>query len=305
MAHLSLVALVVEEYDPAIRFFVDVLGCQLVEDSVAATNDGRPKRWVVVRPPGAQTGFLLARADGEAQAARVGDQTGGRVSFFLRVDDFDGTLERMAAAGVELLSEPRTEPYGRVVVFRDLMGNKWDLLGPASPTADPVDTGLRYLPKGFHSGDERSMLTGMLDWYREGIVVKVAGLSQELAVARVVRSETTIAGIVKHLAFVEDGWFTSSLAGRPDPEPYDPDDPVWDFRTARDEPLADSIALYEAACARSRAVTAELDLDHVGADTSRRVFTLRWVLLHMIEETARHLGQLDILRELADGTVGD
>lgn len=127
---LELVTLVVDEYDPAIAFFVDVLGFALVEDSAATTNDGRTKRWVVVRPPGAQTGLLLARADGDEQRRVVGNQHAGRVGFFLRVDDFDGTLARLRAAGAELVTEPRDEPYGRVVVFRDLAGNRWDLLGP-------------------------------------------------------------------------------------------------------------------------------------------------------------------------------
>jgi catechol 2,3-dioxygenase-like lactoylglutathione lyase family enzyme len=129
--HLESVAIVVAEYDPAIAFFVGALGFELVEDSPATTTDGgRPKRWVVVRPPGAATGILLARADGPAQEAAVGDQFAGRVGFFLRVDDFDAARERMVAAGVTFASPPRDEPYGRVAVFRDIAGNKWDLLGP-------------------------------------------------------------------------------------------------------------------------------------------------------------------------------
>jgi catechol 2,3-dioxygenase-like lactoylglutathione lyase family enzyme len=127
---LDLVTIVVEEYDPAIAFYTEVLGFELVEDSPSLTNDGRPKRWVVVRPPGGGTGLLLARADGERQAAVVGDQAAGRVGFFLRVDDFDATYARMVAAGVTFHTEPRTEPYGRVVVFSDIAGNRWDLLGP-------------------------------------------------------------------------------------------------------------------------------------------------------------------------------
>ncbi|WP_406688572.1 VOC family protein [Saccharopolyspora sp. ID03-671] len=127
---ISLVSLVVDEYDRAVEFFVGVLGFELVEDSPSLTNDGRPKRWVVVRPPGAGTGLLLAQADGDAQVAAAGNQTGGRVGFFLQVDDFDGQYRRMVEAGVEFLGEPRSEPYGRVVVFRDIAGNKWDLLGP-------------------------------------------------------------------------------------------------------------------------------------------------------------------------------
>ncbi len=127
---IDLVTIVVAEYDPAIEFFTRVLGFDLVEDSPSLTNDGRPKRWVVVRPPGAETGILLARADGERQGAVVGDQLAGRVGFFLRVDDFDAAYDRMVAAGVEFVSLPRAEPYGRVAVFRDVAGNRWDLLGP-------------------------------------------------------------------------------------------------------------------------------------------------------------------------------
>jgi catechol 2,3-dioxygenase-like lactoylglutathione lyase family enzyme len=129
--HLGLVAVVVREYDPAISFFVDALGFELAEDSPALTNDGRPKRWVVVRPPGAATGLLLARADGDDQAAVTGRQAAGRVGFFLQVEDFGAAYERMTSAGVEFLTAPRTEPYGQVVVFRDIAGNKWDLIGPA------------------------------------------------------------------------------------------------------------------------------------------------------------------------------
>lgn len=127
---LDLITIVVDDYDQAIAFFTGVLGFSLVEDSPSLTNDGRPKRWVVVRPPGAETGILLARADGQRQAAAVGNQVAGRVGFFLRVDDFDAAYERMMAANVEFLTSPRTEPYGRVAVFRDIAGNRWDLLGP-------------------------------------------------------------------------------------------------------------------------------------------------------------------------------
>ncbi len=130
MSMLELVTIIVDDYGPAIRFFVDVLGFELVEDAPSLTNDGRPKRWVVVRPRGAQTGLLLARADGERQAAAVGAQVAGRVGFFLRVADFDAEHARMRAAGVEFVTAPREEPYGRVAVFLDVAGNRWDLLGP-------------------------------------------------------------------------------------------------------------------------------------------------------------------------------
>jgi catechol 2,3-dioxygenase-like lactoylglutathione lyase family enzyme len=131
---LHLITIVVDDYDPAIEFFTGILGFDLAEDSPSLTNDGRPKRWVVVRPPGGQTGILLARADGQAQAAVVGRQVAGRVGFFLTVDDFAAAYARMRSAGVEFVTAPRTEPYGQVAVFLDIAGNRWDLLGP--PAAD-------------------------------------------------------------------------------------------------------------------------------------------------------------------------
>ena len=132
MAHIEQVALIVDDYDEAIAFFVGCLGFELLEDSPSLTNDGRPKRWVVVRPPGALTGLLLARADDGNQERAVGEQFAGRVGLFLRVDDFEAAYGRMVRAGVEFVTEPRDEPYGRVAVFKDIAGNRWDLLGPAA-----------------------------------------------------------------------------------------------------------------------------------------------------------------------------
>jgi catechol 2,3-dioxygenase-like lactoylglutathione lyase family enzyme len=122
---ISLATLVVADYDEAIGFFVDALGFDLVEDTPRGG-----KRWVVVRPPGGGSGLLLARADGDDQAAVVGHQTGGRVGFFLEVDDLDVAWRRMTAAGVEFLEQPRHESYATVAVFVDVAGNRWDLLGP-------------------------------------------------------------------------------------------------------------------------------------------------------------------------------
>lgn len=130
MANLDLVALIVDDYDKAIDFFVRVLDFDLIEDEPSLTNDGRPKRWVVVRPKGGATGILLARADGDHQAAAVGEQFAGRVGLFLRVDDCDAAYTRMITAGVSFVKPPRTEPYGKIAVFLDIAGNRWDLLGP-------------------------------------------------------------------------------------------------------------------------------------------------------------------------------
>ena len=124
--HVELVALIVDDYDAAIDFYVRKVGFGLVED----TDMGDGKRWVVVRPPGSDAGLLLARATDD-QAARVGDQAGGRVMFFLETDDFARDHQRMAAAGVRFAEAPRHEPYGTVAVWEDLYGNKWDLIQPA------------------------------------------------------------------------------------------------------------------------------------------------------------------------------
>jgi len=121
---LGAVTLVVRDYDEAIAWYVDKAGFVLAED----TDLGGGKRWVTVAVSADGPRLLLAKASGEAQAARVGDQTGGRVAFFLHTTAFDADHAGMRAAGVRFLEEPRREPYGSVAVFEDLYGNRWDLL---------------------------------------------------------------------------------------------------------------------------------------------------------------------------------
>lgn len=129
MAHLGLVSLVVREYDEAIRFFVGTLGFELREDTYL---EAEQKRWVVVAPPGAtETAVLLARAKNDEERAHAGNQTGGRIGFFLYVEDFEREYARLRAAGVTFVREPKRERYGKVAVFLDLYGNQWDLLEPA------------------------------------------------------------------------------------------------------------------------------------------------------------------------------
>jgi len=123
MRSVGLVTVVVREYDEAVRFYVDALGFELREDSVLPGG----KRWIVVGLPGG-TAVLLARAATAAQRLRVGDQTGGRVAFFLDTDDFLAEYERLRAAGVRFVEPPRQEVYGTVAVFQDLYGNRWDLV---------------------------------------------------------------------------------------------------------------------------------------------------------------------------------
>ncbi len=124
---IAAVTLVVHDYDEAIAFYVGKVGFALVED----TPLGAGRRWVLVAPPGGGSALLLARADGTRQRDRVGDQTGGRVGFFLRTEDFAADHRRMTEAGVSFLEQPRQEKYGTVAVFEDLYGNRWDLIQPA------------------------------------------------------------------------------------------------------------------------------------------------------------------------------
>lgn len=129
---ISAVALVVRDYDEAVRFFTTCLGFEVAEDTPLAAG----KRWVTVRPPGGGPSVLLARAATPDQAARVGDQTGGRVFLFLRTDDFWRDYHRMTGRGVRFVEGPREEDYGTVAVFLDLYGNRWDLVGPPGGAND-------------------------------------------------------------------------------------------------------------------------------------------------------------------------
>ena len=127
-ARISALALVVPDYDAGIAFYVRALGFRLVQDI-----DQGHKRWVTVEPPGGGIRLLLARAEGAAQTAAIGNQAGGRVFLFLQTDDFARDHAAMLAAGVTFEEAPRHEPYGTVAVWRDPFGNRWDLLQLASP----------------------------------------------------------------------------------------------------------------------------------------------------------------------------
>lgn len=131
---ISQIALLVDDYDEALRFYVDKLNFVLVED----TRLSDTKRWVRIAPPGAAPEapgcqLLLAKADGEAQRSRIGNQTGGRVFLFLNTDDFWRDYHHLVQQGVEIVREPAVQPYGTVAVFADLYGNRWDLIGPTLP----------------------------------------------------------------------------------------------------------------------------------------------------------------------------
>ncbi|MEM7327330.1 MAG: VOC family protein [Pseudomonadota bacterium] len=125
---IASIALIVPDYDAGIAFYVDTLGFDLLEDTRLSPS----KRWVRVAPKGADTALLLALADGPEQSAAIGNQTGGRVGFFLHTDNFQRDYEAMQAKGVTFREPPRHEVYGSVVVFEDPFGNLWDLIQPSS-----------------------------------------------------------------------------------------------------------------------------------------------------------------------------
>ena len=127
---LERAALLVSSYDEGIRFFVNALGFELLQDESGVDEFGKPRRWVVVAPPGGQASIVITEAKTDEDRSRIGSQVGGRVGFFLRVDDFNAQYSRMVEAGVRFVTQPRNEPYGRVAIFEDLSGNRWDLLGP-------------------------------------------------------------------------------------------------------------------------------------------------------------------------------
>ena len=161
---------------------------------------------------------------------------------------------------------------------------------------------------------ERETLNQYLDYGRATLVKIVTGLTKEQLATTVGASDLTLAGLIKHLALVEDAWFVETFLGEPIPEPWTPidwdADPEWEFRTALDDDPAYLLGLYDAACGRARGIVAgAVSLDALSVGVSRRdetlgqPFSLRWIVLHMIEETARHLGHADLIRQAIDGAT--
>ncbi len=161
--------------------------------------------------------------------------------------------------------------------------------------------------------DELTMMCEFLDYHRSTLTAKLDGLSQNQLGQRLGPSELTIAGLVKHMAYVEDCWFTNRMAGRAEGEPWTlapfDDDPDWEFHSAPSDTADELRALYAESCGRSRAVIADIGDPSARSVASNREgtehYTLRWILLHMIEETARHNGHADLIRESIDGTAGE
>ena len=167
-------------------------------------------------------------------------------------------------------------------------------------------------PEPPKSGPELQALTGFLDWQRETILLKTDGLTREQLAQTLPPSSLTLAGLVNHLALVEDSWFRHGSPGLPEDElwaGHDWDaDPDYEFRTAVDLEPEELRQRYRDACARSREVVAHAEsLDQLSVGTSRdgSHWDLRWILIHMLEETARHAGHADLLRRRSTATVGE
>lgn len=273
-------------------------------------NEPGDPEWFVYDPSGRLPSMLFIRVP-DAKAVK------NRVHLDLQpmLNGRDVEVEALLAKGATIFEDHRRPDGTGWVTLADPEGNEFCVERSASERKygehRPVDaTAERPWPQ-VHRADEKTMLTGLLDFYRDGVVAKLQGIEDPTrAQVSAVRSNTTMNGLVKHLAVVEDSWFSDRMTGvYPEPwasAPWD-EDLDWEFTTAKSESPESVVALYEAAIARSRAITASLDLDTpaVKVPEGRPPHTLRYALMHLLEETARHLGHLDILRELADGATGE
>lgn len=172
------------------------------------------------------------------------------------------------------------------------------------PAAD-ADSVPRMTRPGPLTGGEKETLRTSLDRHRDVVVWKLEGLDEEQARRPMTPSGTSLLGLVKHLASVEYGWFCDTFGRESEALPFDEDDPEADLRPTPEETVAGIVAFYARARAAADAVITGLDLEATGTAWSGETVSLRWVLVHMIEETARHAGHMDIVRELIDGATGD
>jgi predicted enzyme related to lactoylglutathione lyase/uncharacterized damage-inducible protein DinB len=290
-------------HDPAVlgRFWAEVLG---YEDDPENRNEPGDPELLLVDPERRRPGLLFI-------VVPEGKTVKNRVHLDLQpADGRDVEVERIKGLGGTVVADHRTPDGAGWVVVADPEGNELCIERSAAERGapEPVDTGERTFPPVRTVG-ELELLTGMLDWYREGVLAKVAGVSQANASVRPLRSGTSIAGLVKHLAVVEDSWLDDRFAGNPEPEPWASapwdEDRDWEFTSAPAERIEDLLDLYRVSIERSRAAVAGHGLDDLASNAGDRPFNLRFVLVHLIEETARHLGHLDVLRELLDGTTGE
>lgn len=283
-------------------FWAAALG--FVDDPENPNDPGDPEA-LVVDPTGRRPGLQFIPVP-------EGKEVKNRVHLDLQPDRArDAEVERLVALGAALVDDHRRPDGTGWAVLADPEGNELCIERSASERghAEPRDTGERDWEFPL-AGDERPIVVGQLEWYREGVLGKVGGIDPRVATTRPLRSATSIAGLVHHLAHVEDKWLHHRFAGHDLPEPWSSapfdQEPDWEFESVGDVPLDEVVARYQAACERSRAAIAGHDLDDEGVHPlDGEAFNLRFALVHLVEETARHLGHLDILRELLDGTTGE
>jgi catechol 2,3-dioxygenase-like lactoylglutathione lyase family enzyme len=288
------------------RFWADALG--LI--SHVENEPGDPE-WYVYDPSGRLPALLFITVP-------EGKQRKNRIHFDLQpqLNGRDIEVETLLTKGATAVADHRRPDGTGWVTMADPEGNEFCVERSASERkfgehrVAPDSAPERESPP-VHSADERTMLIGLLDWYRAGVISKLSNLDDPAkAQVSATRSNTTLNGLVKHLAYVEDFWFTERMTGVT-PEPWNQapwsQDRDWEFTSAKHDSPEDVIALYEAAVARSRAVTDDRGLDVLSVMTppGRPPETLRFAIVHLLEETARHLGHLDVLRELADGSIGE
>ncbi|MCU1391780.1 MAG: hypothetical protein JWM34_208 [Ilumatobacteraceae bacterium] len=282
------------------RFWIEALG--FVEDPDQPYTPGDPDVFLA-DPQGRHPGLIFTIVP-EPKVVK------NRVHFDVQPEEpREAAVARLLTLGATFLDDQRL-PDGRGwVVLADPEGNELCIERSAAehgrPMGGPADE--QDFPPTLPTADEREMLSQMLEWYRAAVLRKVEGLSLRTARTSPVRTGTTLAGLLKHLAGVEDAWFDGRFAGSPEPEPWasmPPDDPEWDFTSALHDSLEDLTSLYRDACERSRRAADGHALDDMAVN-ARRPFTLRFAYLHLIDETARHIGHMDILREFLDGTTGE
>jgi len=155
------------------------------------------------------------------------------------------------------------------------------------------------------TGDEKTSLQVALQRHRDVVLWKIEGLDDDQLRRQMTPSGTSLLGIVKHLAAVEYGWFCSTFGREVEPMPFDEEDPEADLRIAPGETTKDIVDFYNRACRAADAVIGEVGIEELGTAWFGDLVSMRWVLIHMVEETARHAGHMDILRELVDGATGD
>jgi uncharacterized damage-inducible protein DinB len=287
------------------EFWAGVLG--FVEDPLDP-NLPDHHEWVLIDPSGRYPRLLFIRVP-EPKTVK------NRVHFDLQpqLNSRDVTVNELIVKGATVVEDHRKPDGTGWVTMADPEGNEFCVERSTAERAANVSEPSTYRFVNSltdRCGDERTEILGMMDLYRQKIVDKVANLDQARARASVTFSNTTIIGLVKHLAYVEDYWLSVRLLGV-DVEPWASapwdQDSDWEFTTAKTDDLKAVVALYRESCERSRETVRKLTFDERSKNNpgDNPTVSLRWIMIHLIEETARHLGHLDILRELADGQTGD